>query len=712
MKLATTAALLALVAAMFAAFVPVGANHNDGKLGNVSANRGYCVDATPTDDPVTNNDAFLQVSDTDTANVTVIVGPDDTLDTDATTAGIQGDADSLPDTQNIPCTQAGHNSWYSVTPNGTVTPVVTKLNPTASIRINDSDGVVKGGTDVTATISIKTIEPAASGVVTLSWVRVSGELDNGSLPDPATIANADAKSPTGGSLESSIAIPDGTTEREYTISARLTYDHDGDGVDVAAGNTAAKTLTPTFKLTVGDPGMNTASATLSLGNSHDEDPLTSASDVVPEDGVEPATSGDVWLKVETLNSSGKKANSTGLSTLTVIAPGATLAAHAATAAGTPEATALTGTDGGTNSLGVTTADDVKQTMFIKVGKAGSPAKPGTVTVYAIVIGTDGAARTNDLDVVFTGSAAVVVLGDDVSVGKPAEGAEAKAEISLAANDAGGADATLGTVVYSVTDADGDPVSQSMVKAETSTVGSSTEKTTDDNPNKQVVLVTVDDSADAGVYTVKASLNGVDDSEDTATVTVSGAAANIDLSASANMSSTIGDVITVTATISDEGGNAISDGQLVTFDVSGEGLVQIGSDASTGADGMAGFQSKTKGGSASALFTVTGEGTAVVSAVIGSQTAVAVIVSTAGSAAAAPEVVSLDCLSSLTGFSSYTCGVGSSASELFGLLSGRGATAIHLWNGSMWVRYAVVDGSEIPGSSDFTVTEDDILYISN
>ena len=57
-------------------------------------------------------------------------------------------------------------------------------------------------------------------------------------------------------------------------------------------------------------------------------------------------------------------------------------------------------------------------------------------------------------------------------------------------------------------------------------------------------------------------------------------------------------------------------------------------------------------------------------------------------------------------------MGSSASELFGLVSGRGATAIHLWNGSMWVRYAVVDGSEIPGSSDFTVAEDDILYISN
>ena len=75
-------------------------------------------------------------------------------------------------------------------------------------------------------------------------------------------------------------------------------------------------------------------------------------------------------------------------------------------------------------------------------------------------------------------------------------------------------------------------------------------------------------------------------------------------------------------------------------------------------------------------------------------------------------VSLDCLSALNGFSTWTCNVDTTASALFGMLAERGATAVHLWNGSMWVRYAVVDGSEIPGSSDFTVTEDDILYISN
>ena len=396
------ATLVALLGAMFV--IPAGAEHNDGKLGNVSHNLGYCVDATPDDDPATNDDAFLVVSGTDNNNVTVIVGPDDTLDTNPDTAGVQGDGDSLPDTQNIPCTQANHNAWYSVTPNGTVTPIVTKLNPTASIRVHDSDKIVKAGTDLAVTISLKTIEPTANDVATLKWVRVSGELDNGTLPVTATIANDEAKSPTGGTLESMIAIPAGTTEREYTISARITYDHDNDD------DTDDKALTPSTTFTVSSPGMNAATATLSLGNAHDEDPLTSASDVVAEDGVEPAIGGDVWLKVETSNSLGNKANGDQLSTLTVIAPGATLDVHKSTASGTPadaDTTAaglqkLTGdnVDGGTNSISIT-GEDVGQTMFVRVGKHGAPAKPGTVTVYAIVIGNDGAARTNDLDVVFT-----------------------------------------------------------------------------------------------------------------------------------------------------------------------------------------------------------------------------------------------------------------------------------------------------------------------
>ena len=71
-----------------------------------------------------------------------------------------------------------------------------------------------------------------------------------------------------------------------------------------------------------------------------------------------------------------------------------------------------------------------------------------------------------------------------------------------------------------------------------------------------------------------------------------------------------------------------------------------------------------------------------------------------------------CLSNLNGFATWVCGVESSASEIFGLVTGRGATALHLWNRSAWVRYSVVDGTVVAGSSEFMVAENDILYIRN
>ena len=115
----------------------------------------------------------------------------------------------------------------------------------------------------------------------------------------------------------------------------------------------------------------------------------------------------------------------------------------------------------------------------------------------------------------------------------------------------------------------------------------------------------------------------------------------------------------------------------------------------------------------ARFVVIGPGTSKISAISGDGLAVVTVV-VGGDAddAMAEEEASVSCLSSLSGFSTWSCGVETSASEIFGLVSGRGATAVHLWNGSAWVRYSVVDGTEVPGSSDFMVAENDILYISN
>ncbi len=709
MRLSHLAAVATLVALLGAMFVSAGtrAEHAPDALGDVTHNTAQCnlgsLEGDAAADGTTDNTYSTQVQ---------VYAADSTPGDD--TANVPGFVNLTSDLCKLGTNETAavnNGAYFSITPNGTETPVITKLTPTAAIRVHDSDGIVAAGGDLTVTLSLKTIETAAASAVAIKWIRVSGELDDGELVgEGMDLPVADSKSPAGATRMASIAIPAGTTAREYTVSARLEYDHDGD-----TDPDDLKVLTPTATFTVGDPGTNAATAELTLGNAHDEDPLTSANDVVPEDGVEAASDGDVWLKLSVLNSMGKPANAMGLNTITVIAPGAKLSLHPATPAGTPGSAIVSSTQlsGGSNSISVAEGGGVTvgQTTFIKVERAGSPRKPGTVTVYALVIGSDGAPRTENVEVTFTGAGAVVVLGDDVSVGKPAEGSEAKAEISLGADDAGGSSAKLGTVVYSVKDADGKLVSLSKVKAETSTKGSSTEKTTDDG-SASVVLVTVDDSAAPGVYTIEASLSGVADSSDTATVTVSGGAASVDLMADKTESDSIGDVITVTATITDEDGHAIANNQDVTFTAAGEGLVQIGTDAN--AD-VAGMQSKTMSGQAVAKFTVVGEGTAVVSAVIGSQTAVVVITSTAGvveEEAMPEEEASVSCLSELSGFATWSCGVEADASAIFDMVTGRGVSAIHLWNGSTWVRYSVVDDAMVPGSSDFMVTENDILYISN
>ena len=202
---------------------------------------------------------------------------------------------------------------------------------------------------------------------------------------------------------------------------------------------------------------------------------------------------------------------------------------------------------------------------------------------------------------------------------------------------------------------------------------------------------------AGNWTLTATVGKL---EAEATFAVAGAPADVAVSASSTSSDTIGDVITVTATVTGQGRQH-----------------RLRTHPSCSCVGTLDTQRRhcqrkaTKNGSASVKYAVTGAGSSVVSAEAGDATGVVVIVSTAGSAAAADEEVTLNCLSELNAFSVYTCETVSSASELFGLLQGLDVSAIHLWNGSAWLRYSVVDGAMVPGSTDFPVRQNQSLYIS-
>ena len=217
----------------------------------------------------------------------------------------------------------------------------------------------------------------------------------------------------------------------------------------------------------------------------------------------------------------------------------------------------------------------------------------------------------------------------------------------------------------------------------------------------------------GEHTIKFSAGSL---SGTSSFTVAGTADAMELETSEGEPSEIGETVELTATVTDTDGQPVADGTVVQFNASDKtGDTDAVLIATT--TEMPG----TMGGVAQVTYVVVGDGSAVVTATVSDDRTpvvrVKVIQSTAGAPEPVvepepePEVASVDCLSNLSGFSTWTCGVDADVSEIFTMVSERGVTAIHLWNGTNWVRYSVVGGSEVPGSSDFMVTKTDILYIS-
>ena len=376
MQLGAMLALVAMLGALFAVFPSANAAP---AVGDVNSNSGTCLlvpgtvdaeiayglhfdndsDAASQETAVTvlvkdrgdpaadDADPANPVNDTnnDPDEVPLVTALCEGVEDTSTSTADGGDADEFPDAP------ANLNRNFKITPNGTATPIIEILSPSATITVADSDGIVKaGGADVKITIKLKNMPDGdLDQTPRLHWIRASGELDGASFgrgwtflayTNPLSPSDDERGSRTGSATEFNyyIAVPDGTTEGEYTVSARISYGIDDDnsnkvadasedpvpGGDTDVGNTF---LTPPAKITVGDPGTNLASATLSLGASVDDNPLTTADETKAEDGVEPASNGDIWLSVASLNSLGEKANGGGLDSITVIAPGGDVSIH-------------------------------------------------------------------------------------------------------------------------------------------------------------------------------------------------------------------------------------------------------------------------------------------------------------------------------------------------------------------------------------------------
>ncbi len=626
--------------------------------------------------------------------------------------------------------------------------------PTVSITVLDSDGIVGDDTTVTVLISVANIHTSSvvdddeDGTITetelasfdessltfeahpLDFVRVSGELEG-----PAVLGSKSAENgflitqtPNGADDNSAgfaihtIIIPAGTSPGEYTVSTRLAprtgaqayYDYSGNDF-------VTKSARATF--TVGDAGVGLSSSELSLGNREHDKPETLTDETKPETGTDSATGDGINLIVSASNSLGAKSNNSDVDQITVIAPGGEITVNSPRKNGTT-ARPQTKTNIITSSLAAApnsfsisestvtkaapTDDAIQQTMSLNVNKAND--QPGTIDVYVILSGK-GAAISNTITLTFTGP------NDALAIGEASESLLAFAEVSelpevlrrdiisfaVSATDAGGNDGAVPSVRTRILDVDGKVVNQEKISVDQGPNSSGV-------PNAKLTLTSLNDSLTplkVGTYTIKITTSGGLSAE--GEFEVVGRADGVDLSVDTSDPSAVGEIITATANVT-AGGKPVPDGTVVTFaasDVAGDGdsvLVAVGG----------GVVQRAFGGVASANFVAVGHGRSVISATAHRTTDVEVIASTAGATdeAMPEEEASVACLSNLNGFATWACGVESSASEIFGLVSGRGATALHLWNGSAWVRYSVVDGTMVPGSSDFMVAENDILYISN
>ncbi len=353
----------------------------------------------------------------------------------------------------------------------------------------------------------------------------------------------------------------------------------------------------------------------------------------------------------------------------------------------------------------------------------APTTPGKATVSATVIAGGKVHQPEPVTVTFTGPPKSLSLGEAPStvlgydVGKdqasdydaakaPDRGADARDQITFmvkATDGAAGAgnEVKTPTLTVAVHDGSGSLVSKGKYQ------------TTQSGTLMNMLLLDIDASASAplkpGEYKLTVTSGAL---KAEGMFRVAGDAAMMELALEPMSADTFGQEVTATATVTDAEGNAVADGTPVTFRVSD---FRGDSDSVAVLDTTGAMLSKD--GEAMATLTVVGAGNAVVRATTskaggGTLLKTAVLVSRAGAPAAADDDDPLDCLSELSGFSVWTCTGETTASEIFTVVSGRGASAVHLWNGSAWIRYSVVNGAMVPGSRDFPVGRNDVIYISN
>ncbi len=623
---------------------------------------------------------------------------------------------------------------------------------------NDSDGIVRPGQDVELTVT------AAGGAVvqkvTLQGLKLYAKKQPGTgeptytllgsqavgNPFPGeSVTLAQAVKPTahasgGNTYTLEISVPAGTPDGDYVLTAS-----GAGGSPMARGKlTVSSALVEVSTVRFGPSAPRRAKVSSedakgggADGNSADgyaDDASLSESTTVAANG------GSVEFTLSVLNPSGTAAEKSAVNSIFITTTHGTLTTSYPLTTGPS-------TDKGERNVPTTVACAEGATCQIALSglssgallpkeirvllKAPASRAPGAATVRATVVAGGKVHQPEPVTVTFTGPAKSLSIGEPPStvlgydvVGKDKDGNDVADDVTKTGHKPETGAASRDELRFMVQATDGAAGAGSVVTTPTLTVAvhdsagalvaAGKYQTKQSGALMNMLLLDIDapkaTALKPGEYKLTLS-SATPALKAERMFRVVGDGSTLELELAPMSADTFGQTVTATATVQDEAGNPVAAGTAVTFKVS---------DFSGGNDAVAVLDTEgavltNKDGVASAVLTVVGAGNAVVRATTdkaggGSLLKTAVLVSRAGAPAAEGEA-GLDCLSELSGFAVWTCG-GSTASALFELLSARGATAIHLWNGSVWVRYSVVDGTMVPGSRDFTVGESDIIYISN
>ena len=360
----------------------------------------------------------------------------------------------------------------------------------------------------------------------------------------------------------------------------------------------------------------------------------------------------------------------------------------------------------------------------------APAKPGTSTIRATVIGLTAGNFQETLEFTVSGSATALALGNGVpsilAYGTPDPVADDPATTDVDESDPGDSRDTV-SIAVSATDANGNKArmpADATVRVTNPDGGAlpggshSAQVTCAPNTDRTSCSVVIDVNAAAtsplasGLYKATVSAGSGRISIETSFNVAGNPAA---VSVSISVPDAVGESGTATVNVTDAAGVPVADGEEVEFTTSataGGVLTARVVDPAKNADGK--HVATTKNGQVTAQVTIVGRGITVltVAARTGeSGTAVlnteSLVIPTSGGG----PIIRYLTPDGQPGVGAPADYLGTTSTTAAAVLAmNEAASAIWLFNGSRWIRYAVdADGEAIPGSIPFSVLPGDILW---